>query len=281
MKYMTFNSSCAYAGMANMLERCGVDVEDREIALDMGLPFLVAQEDGVYCAGPMLQTAKWFHLYLRPRGFLMTETRVAKEAAGRYLKSVSCGMLGIAVPSGGRHAVVYTGMEEGRYSFLNNKRRNSPEPEKLLLTETELAECLGDTVVIATIEKAPPQPRELAGYFRQSVEVLQQLKEEITVFCGKERNLQELAEAKDRLFRGILLDAVTMLELIGENGLGGKLQILQRQFTDILKKGTFGTLRDRIFTEAIGEAIDDYIQLIRAQIAREMQSAKRDSDTIS
>ena len=33
MKYMTFNSSCAYAGVANMLECFGVDTQDRTIAL--------------------------------------------------------------------------------------------------------------------------------------------------------------------------------------------------------------------------------------------------------
>ena len=40
MKYMTFNSSCSYAGLANLLSFYGVDIEDREIALQMGLPFL-------------------------------------------------------------------------------------------------------------------------------------------------------------------------------------------------------------------------------------------------
>ena len=54
MKYMTFNSSCSYAGVANMLEQYGVDVEDRIIALGMKLPYLFAQEGGVYMAGPML-----------------------------------------------------------------------------------------------------------------------------------------------------------------------------------------------------------------------------------
>ena len=41
-KYMTFNSSCSYAGLANMLLRYGVDTQDREIARDMKLPFLFA-----------------------------------------------------------------------------------------------------------------------------------------------------------------------------------------------------------------------------------------------
>ena len=56
MKYMTFNSSCAYAGVANLLELEGMEAEDRQIALDMGLPFLFSFQDGAYCSGPMLQT---------------------------------------------------------------------------------------------------------------------------------------------------------------------------------------------------------------------------------
>ena len=42
IKYMTFNSSCSYAGLANMLLRYGVDTQDREIALAAKLPFLFA-----------------------------------------------------------------------------------------------------------------------------------------------------------------------------------------------------------------------------------------------
>ena len=69
MRYMTFNSSCSYAGVANMLEYHGILVTDRQIALDMDLPFLFSDEGGVYAAGPMLQSAKWVELYLKPLGF--------------------------------------------------------------------------------------------------------------------------------------------------------------------------------------------------------------------
>lgn len=264
MKYMTFNSSCAYAGLANMLERFGIETEDREIALAMGLPYLFAKEEGVYCAGPMLQTADWFHLYLRPRGIRMAETKMNREAVGDFLKSVSCAMLGIAVPTGGRHAVVYTGMREGRYGFLNNKRRNSPEPENFLLTEEELVAGLGDRAVIATLEKAEPRPVELTDYFQASVGVLRELKEEISAFCGKERSPQELTEARDRLFRAVFLDAVTMLELIGEEELGTRLRFFQRQLSEILKEGKAQILQNRMSVTEAERAIDDYIRLIQA-----------------
>lgn len=51
MKYMTFNSSCAFAGVANMLSAFDVDVEDRDIALGMKLPYIFAQEDSAYLGG--------------------------------------------------------------------------------------------------------------------------------------------------------------------------------------------------------------------------------------
>ena len=266
LKYMTFNSSCAYAGLANMLERFGIETQDREIALAMGLPYLFAREDGVYCAGPMLQTAAWFHLYLRPMGIRMTETKMDRAVVGGFLQSVSCAMLGIASPSGGRHAVVYTGMKEGRYVFLNNRRQNSPEPENFFLTEEELAARLGDRAVIATIEKAKPQPVELAGCFQRSIGVLLELKEEISAFCGKDRSPRELAEAGNRIFRAIFLDAVTMLELIGEDELGTRLRVFQGQFLDILKEGKTQVPGDKMSIPAAAEAIDDYIGLIKARM---------------
>ena len=97
MKMMSFNSSCAYAGLANMLEALGVDTEDRLIALDMGLPYLFAREEGQYRAGPMLQSARWFDLYLRPRGFALREENLPQEQLPQYLPAHAPAMLGLLV----------------------------------------------------------------------------------------------------------------------------------------------------------------------------------------
>ncbi len=64
MKYMTFNSSCPYAGMANMLEKYGIDVEDYEIALEMKLPLFVDKNEDGYVTGPMIQEKKWLDIFL-------------------------------------------------------------------------------------------------------------------------------------------------------------------------------------------------------------------------
>ena len=65
---MHFNSSCSYTALAMLLSGKGVDTEDTAIALEIGLPWLFAKEEGYFLAGAMLQGAKWFDHFLNPRG---------------------------------------------------------------------------------------------------------------------------------------------------------------------------------------------------------------------
>ena len=96
-----------------------------------------------------------------------------------------------------------------------------------------------------------------------------ELKTELTAFCAERRSLKELASARDGLFRAILLDAVTMLELLEETEIRGVLQRLQRQLLEVLKEGKPLILQNRIPVAALGEAIDRYAELIREQIGRD------------
>lgn len=269
MKYMTFRASCSYAGLANMLEKYGVDVEDRQIALEMGLPYLFSCENGVYCAGPMLQSAEWFHLYLKPRGFRLTERSMPKGDVCAYLRSVSVAMLGLTVTPQSRHAVIYTGMPDGKYRFLNNKRQDSPEPETLLFTETELMTRLRDNVVVATLSHIPPQPSELSSRLPESLRTLRCLRAELHGFCGQIQNPQELSRGRDRLFRAVLLDAVTMLELIREDALRENLLVLQRQFLEALREETPQLLQSRLSMRLLEETLTAYELLIQEQMHRE------------
>ena len=83
---MTFNFSCSYAGVANMLEQYGVDASARSIAMSMKLPYLFSCRDGAYMAGPMLQSAEWFNLFLHPIGFEMIEKEIPAAQVPGYLK---------------------------------------------------------------------------------------------------------------------------------------------------------------------------------------------------
>lgn len=108
MKYMTFNSSCTYAALANMLEKKGIDAADYEIALEMKLPFFIGKSEEGFSSDPLLQSKKWFDLYLNPRGLELVEDWVDKKEMFDFLKAKEEAMLGIRMQNGRNayHAVV-------------------------------------------------------------------------------------------------------------------------------------------------------------------------------
>ena len=92
MKYMTLNSSCAFAGVANLLEQYGMDIEDRDLCLGMKLPYLFENESGKYLTGTMLQSAVWFNRFLCTIGFRMREVLLPRDQVPAYLCQERCAM---------------------------------------------------------------------------------------------------------------------------------------------------------------------------------------------
>ncbi len=268
MKYMTFNSSCSYAGIANMLESYGISAEDRQIALDMGLPYLFSFENGTYCSGSMLQTAEWFNLYLKPRGFFLAETRLLKEEICTFLKEHIPAMLGLAVSPQGKHAVVCIGMKGDRYRFLNNKPQSSPEPEIICLTSEELLPLLNDSLTVAFLQKSRPLATDLKPYLQRSADTLLMLKRDIKSFCSKEQTPQALRAGQAAIFRAILLDGITMLELLGNEEPLKTLQSVQREYLNALRENKTLILADRLSMRRFESAIDAYRDMIQAASAK-------------
>lgn len=262
MKYMTFRASCSYAGLANLLSFQGIDTGDREIALEMRLPYLFAYEDGTYLSGPMLQGAEWFRLYLDPIGFALLERRLDREDAAAYLRDVSPAMLGLRVSPESKHAVIYTGWKNGRYQFLNNKRQDSPEPDMLNLTEEELLCRLDEEVVIGTLERTAPASVNYRPYLEKSVLVLRELKREINAFCAQEQSPDSLREAMNALFRPVLLDGVTMLELLEEADIVSALKEARSSFLDVIRAGRPSLLAKELNMPQLNAAMDWYEKLI-------------------
>ena len=260
---MTFHSSCSYAGLANLLSFYGIDTEDWKIALRMHLPYLFAHEDGGYLSGPMLQGAKWFNLYLNPRGFAFSECQHSREEVCAVLQTVFPAMLGIRVSPENKHAVIYTGCRDGKYRFLNNKRRDSPEPEALGLTEEELFARLDESVVVGHLERTDPAVMSFRSCLENSFLVLQSLQAELNAFCGKEQSAAALRESMNTLFRPILLDGVTMLELLEESEIATALKKVRTQFLNVIKGKQAAVLADKLDMTLLNDAVARYEALIR------------------
>ncbi|MBR3841058.1 MAG: hypothetical protein IKM20_07985 [Erysipelotrichales bacterium] len=151
MKYMHFNSSCSYAGLANMLALQNYDTEDYKIALEMGLPYFIRYDinSNYYQAGAMLQSKEWFELYLKPRGFRYIEKVYSKDQLITNLRSGM--MFGIQATLNSKHAIVFIKEEQGIYSFLNNKWEESSEEEYIYLKASELLEKVPENIAVGYI----------------------------------------------------------------------------------------------------------------------------------
>lgn len=263
MKYMTFNSSCSYAGIANLLSFYGIDTEDRTIALEMGLPFLFDYENGCYFSGPMLQGAKWFNLYLKTIGYTMTEKEVNKEQICDYLLDLQYAMLGIYVSERNKHAVIYTGIKNGKFCMLNNKWEQADEPDMLLLSEQELLQRVDEIVMVAVLNKTSCEAVKTESLIKHSISVLQSLAKEIADFCSQEKSSMDIRLSMNTLFRAILLDGITMLDLIGETQISQKLKIVQGQLMNAIKENKPLQLDQCLDITLLNSAITEYIDLIR------------------
>lgn len=263
MKYMTFNSSCSFAGVANMLLQFGIDVEDRQIALEMKLPYLFDLQEGVYSAGPMLQTSDWFNLYLRTLGHAMKETIVSKWDIPDHLLQCGVAMLGLRASQREKHAVVFVDMDRECFRFINNKWEHSDEPEMLTLSKEELLDRLDDTVMVATIGETIVTNPDLSERLVRSCRVLEQYKADVQMFADTEKTKEELTAAMDPLFRATLLDGITMLELIGQRELAEEFRKIQKTFLAVLREKKPVLLREKLDMPAWLAAIDRYIELIK------------------
>ena len=266
MKYMTFNSSCAFAGVANMLAVWGVDQEDREIALGIGLPYLFEKECNAYLGGPMLQSAKWFNLYLPSIGFAMTEQHLSRENVPLYLTTQKTAMMGVFLTSQEKHAIVYQGRRGNQFLFWNNKWQHSDDPSQFCWTADEFIRRLDQDVVVAGLRPAPIVPitdSNFRSLYQHSCQILAELKEELRAFCETKHSRNEIGAALNPLFRPILLDGITMLELLQRWDLTESLRRVQKELLAACRMEETVLLSEWMDMARLMQGMDAYITLIR------------------
>lgn len=271
MKYMHFNSSCSYAGLANLLAMQDVDTEDYQIALDMGLPYFLRydEETGAYLNGPMLQSAEWFDLYLKLRGFRYVERFMGKQEVVEQLCSGS--MIGLQITPKSKHAVIFLGKENGAYKFLNNKREDSEEPDYLLISEVECLERLPEQVVVGHLESCEAEAVNIKPYLEEALANWEKLRGELQGFISEVQTPQAMKEAMNRLFRPLLLDGISMAKLLNKKELEEWLSALQKQFLGMLRTNETVKPSEQLDGTEIDMAIDTFVSLIKLQSIRESE----------
>ncbi len=266
MKYMHFNSSCSYTALAMLLEEKGINTEDTEIALEIGLPWIFDRRDDRFLAGPNLQGAEWFDIYLNPRGLRMLEESIDAESVPDYLVEHGHCMLGIRLPgNNGKHAVVFHGYD-GSYRFYNPVHEGSGASAELVLGKEELMQALDRETMVGSLIRCAKKRHDMRPVFERSVSVLRQNLKEIEGFSGTVHEPDEYRDAMDRLFRPLLLDGISMLKLAGEKDLAGRLENVQRELLQFLKGDRSAALADNISLDSLRDCAGEYIGLIERHI---------------
>lgn len=238
MKYMTFTSSCSYCALANLLELFSLNLdgksyEDRDIALEIGLPFIFTySKDSGFYAGAMNQGGIYFNSFLKKFGYSFQEEKVTCKEVVSFLQSHSYSMLGIP-SSKGKHAVLYLGNQDDKLKFLNPHRQNDGQPDEIYLSAEWLESELASITTIGYLKKGtisfePPS-------FSFFLSVLEEYQKQVKNFCSVLRTKAEILQKKDYLFRAFAVDLLAMMELLGETKLVSLLKKFQQQVLQLCK----------------------------------------------
>lgn len=270
MKYMTFNNSCSYAGVANLLLDYSIDIEDYEIAIKTKVPYIFKYDDHCkrYISGSMLQEDKYYNFYLQNLGLNLIGNRLSPKEAIKFLNNLKCNsMIGLNVLNGSKHALIYNGFEDDKYIFMNNKRRDSNAPDFYQFSLEELLNKMDDTVCISYLEKKHIDAKiDLSKEMKASSFYLKQYENDILTFCNKTQNIEALNKSMNTLFHAFFLDVYSMMAIIEENQLCKEIEDLRTPYLKSLKLGKSLKLCEYISIECFKKAINDYENILHTSI---------------
>ncbi len=269
MKYMTFNNSCSYTGLANLLEDFEIEIQDYQLAIEIGSPYIFKYDKVLkrYISGAMLQSEKYFNYYLKKKGLKFVERKFEKDSVIDYLDCLKDkkAMTGLIMDNGSSHAVIYCGVKDDKYVFLNNRRENSSEVDYFNYSKKELIKRLMTTTYIGYIEKNMGTRKELTDQTKEikdSKKFLDEYKLWLVDFCKKEQGVEVLKKAMDSYFRALLLDVYSMMEIIGEADLVLDIGQLRKDFLAAMKLNIPLKLSDYMSIELFKLIIEKYKEII-------------------
>lgn len=214
--------------MANLLEAFDIQTTDREIALEIGLPYLFSKEGDSFCAGAMLQEPWYFNAYLNPLGLNFSQVPTTRREALGLLGSKAPCMVGLAGDYG-RHAMICLGREGERYRFLNPHREGDGQKDYLELSREAVYDRLSDCAMVGFLERCEPRAWDHKAEIMDAVNTLGEYVAAVEAFCAEPRTREEVREHMDPLFRAFALDLPAMMELAGEWELVELLRRFQAQ----------------------------------------------------
>ncbi|MCB2291062.1 hypothetical protein LGK97_15100 [Clostridium sp. CS001] len=270
MKYMSFNNSCSYAGIANLLLDYSIDIEDYQVAIETKVPYIFRYDEHWkrYVSGSMLQADRYFNFYLQNLSLQLVGNEFTKESALDFLKKLQCrAMIGLNVSNGRKHAVIYSGVEADKYIFMNNKRKDSQEPDFYRFSFNELLYKMDETVFISYLENRLGGVKiDLTPEIKDSFFYLQEYKENVAGFCSEVQGVDALNKGMSTLFHAFFLDVYSMMVIIGEKQLSEGIGDLRNSYLQAMRLKQPLRLSEYISIEYFKKAIDEYKKIIHIRV---------------
>jgi len=216
-----------------MLECCGHDTEDMQIASGMDAPWLFLKDGNNYIAGQGLYSPQWMNLYLLPRGFRLTETILLKEDVPGFLRMHQPALLPLIIDHIVHHPVVFSAYDNSRYSFVNVKTEHSPEPDHLSLSRPMLLRRLTDQVAVLTLDKCAPAPVDFIPLLVKSLHTLTDYERDIMNACAQTVTREELRALRRPLLRALMIDMLPMAQLLHAKTLYEELRLLNHDYRHV------------------------------------------------
>lgn len=268
MKYQSFNRSCSYAGLANMLLDFSVDTEDFKIVKAASIPYIFqfSEKQGRFIAGPMIQEKKWFNYYLNSIGLELKDKEIKIEDALNFFDVVShkC-MVGLKIGNTGKHAVIFNGKERFEYKFLNNKRKGSLEPDYYWYDSKALLMKLEDKNQISWIEKKQNcYSLNITHELELSLECLENYRNRVKEFCCEEQDFITLEKAKWSLFEALFLDVFSMMEIVNNTEIVNEIKKLRNDYIQIMKLKVSAVLSNHLSIDDLDNVITKYMKVIES-----------------
>lgn len=267
---MTFNNSCSFAGVANMLEDFSIDIEDYQLAIEMKVPFIFKFDEHYksYVSGSMLQEDKYFNYCLQKWNLKLIGNRVPKEKAISFLSTLNQNaMIGLNISEGYKHAVIYCGYKNKEYIFLNNRRRDTNDPECYKFSYDVLEEKMDETTFISYIDRDTEKSKlDIDKEIKESTTYLEKYRKEVEDFCQKEQSVNSLKNAMNTYFRALFLDVYSMMAIIEEVKFVEQISKVRSEYLKAMKLNKSLVLTDYISLEELKNIIDQYKKIIELQI---------------
>ena len=262
-KYMHANSSCSYCAISYMMQAFGIDVTDLDIAKDINLPLMFDRNNDQYNSGFMLQSKKWFDLFLNPRGLELVELMLDKKSAIAFLKENQNVMIGLKT-SQGKHAVVLIKYKNNRFKFFNPTHEGSGEEDYIVLSEDKLIDLLDDRLSVARIISREKKSISLKDSLMKSISALESYNQDLKAFIERNTNRETYHNNLD-LFRPLLLDGLTMMEIANETSLLSLMKQAQKQLLSFIR-GFDENLNQNEFLLSIIETIIHWENMIKSAL---------------